>query len=199
MIGTLQRRAMEELVEGSYSVDAYVEDLRRIAGETTDEGKIFEALGPLARRLATDTSWLKPEYANFDPEQGFGVHVLHQEADHTLAVFVVSWEPGNGVVPHDHGTWAMIAGIEGLERNTTYSRVDDRSRAGYAEIEVKREAVAGPGELVCIKTGGIHSVWNDTDQVTLSLHTYGKHVNYTKRFQFDTQTNSAEEFKVNVE
>ena len=186
-------------MDETYSIDAYVADLKRIAGESGDEGAIFDQLGPLAQRLAAEKFWIKPEYANTDPEQGFGVHVLHQEDDHTLAIFVVSWAPDKGVPPHDHGTWAVIAGIEGPERNTTWARVDDRSRDGYAEIEVKKEAVAGPGDLVCIKTGGIHSVWNDTENVTLSLHTYGKHVNYTERNQFDPEANTAEAFKVTVE
>ncbi len=183
----------------SYGVDAYVADLRRIAAGTTDESEIIERLGPLAQRLATDKGWLKPEHSRPNPEQGFGVHLLHEEPDHTLAVFVVSWEPGKGAPPHDHGTWAVVAGIDGEERNVGYARRDDRSRPGYAEIEVKKETVAGPGELICMKTGGIHSVTNDGDRVTLSLHTYGKHVNHTERSQYDPDTNSAEDFKVTIE
>ena len=124
--------------------------------------------------------------------------MLHEESDHSLAVFIVSWDPHNGVEPHDHGTWAMIVGIEGDERNTSYARLDDRSRDDYAEIEVKSETVAGPGNLVCMKNGGIHSVSNDTDQITLSLHTYGMHVNYTERSHYNMENNSAEPFKVAI-
>ncbi len=185
-------------MSNSYGIDAYVADLRRITAGTTDESEIIEQLCPHAQRLATDKSWLKPEHSRPDPEQGIGVHLLHEETDHTLAVFVVSWEPGRGAPPHDHGTWAVVAGIDGDERNISYARLDDRSRAGYAEIEVKKETVAGPGDLICMKTGGIHSITNDSDRVTLSLHTYGKHVNYTERSQFDPTTNSAKDFKVTL-
>ena len=185
-------------MSASYSLDDYVADLRRITAETTDESEIFDQLGPLAQRLVADKSWLKPEYYETDAEQKIGVHVLHEEADHSLAVFMVSWEPHNGVAPHDHGTWALIAGVEGIERNTSYARLDDRSRDGYAEIEVKSELQAGPGDLVCMKNGGIHSVWNETDQVTLSLHTYGMHVNYTERSKYNPETNSAEAFQVTI-
>lgn len=182
----------------SYSFNDYISDLRGITAETTNESDIFDRLGPRAQRLVADTSWLKPEYYQTDPEQKFGVHVLHEESDHSLAVFIVSWDPHNGVGPHDHGTWALIAGIEGDEQNTSYARLDDRSRAGYAQIEIKSQTVAGPGDLVCMKNGGIHSVWNGSDQVTLSLHTYGMHVNYTERSIYDPETNSAEAFKVNL-
>ena len=49
-----------------------------------------------------------------------------------------------------------------------------------------------------MKNGGIHSVWNDSDQVTLSLHTYGKHVNYTERSVYDPETNRAEAFQIKL-
>ena len=69
----------------SYGLEDYVADLRRITSETSDESEIFDRLGPLAQRLVADTSWLKPEYYQTDAEQGFGVQVLHEEADHSLA------------------------------------------------------------------------------------------------------------------
>jgi predicted metal-dependent enzyme (double-stranded beta helix superfamily) len=49
-----------------------------------------------------------------------------------------------------------------------------------------------------MKTGGIHEVRNETDAVTLSLHTYGKHVNHTDRSQFDLETKVKKDFKVDI-
>jgi hypothetical protein len=37
--------------------------------------------------------------------------------------------------------------------------------------------------------GSIHSVVNETDRVSVSLHVYGKHPNYTMRSQFDPDRN----------
>lgn len=182
-----------------YTLDRYVEDLRRIARASANEDEIISRVGPLARRLALAKDWLDPKHYRADSEQGFGVHLLHEEPDHTLAVFVVSWLPGRGAPPHDHGTWAIVAGVEGVERNVRYRRLDDRSRHGYAELEVKHDLNADEGELVCMKTGGIHAVRNETDQVTLSLHTYGKHVNYTSRSQFNLETKEKKDFIVRLE
>jgi hypothetical protein len=50
-----------------------------------------------------------------------------------------------------------------------------------------------------MKTGGIHAVRNDTERVTLSFHTYGKHINFTDRSQFDLETNQMKDFKVLVQ
>jgi len=153
----------------------------------------------LARRLALDKSWLEEKHYEADPDQGFGVHLLHEEPDHTLAVFVVSWLPGCGAPAHDHGTWAVVAGVEGPERNVRYARLDDGRRAGFAKLSRKHEFEAAEGELICMRTGGIHSVHNDTGRITLSLHTYGKHINHTNRSQFDPERNTREEFVVRIE
>ena len=47
--------------------------------------------------------------------------------------------------------------------------------------------------------GLIHSVWNESDSVSLSLHVYGKHVNHTGRSQFDLQKQTEMPFIVKVE
>ncbi|WP_193368581.1 cysteine dioxygenase family protein [Pelagibius marinus] len=182
-----------------YTLETYVEDLRRITAETDDEDEIIRRVGPLAQRLAVNKSWLQDKHYVTNAEQGFNAILLHEEPDHSLAVFVANWLPGRGAPPHDHGTWAVVAGIEGVERNTRYARVDDRSRPDYAELEVKNEIDADEGELICMKTGGIHSVRNETDKVTLSLHTYGRHVNHTVRSQYNLETGEKKDFKVHVD
>jgi predicted metal-dependent enzyme (double-stranded beta helix superfamily) len=174
----------------TYSLTQYVDDLRTIVAETSDEDEIIRRVGP---------SWLQPKYYEADEEQGFGVYLLHEEDDHSLAVILVNWLPGRGTPPHDHGTWAVVAGIEGVEHNVRYERLDDRSRPDYAELAVKKDFAANEGELVCIRTGGIHKVTNETDRMTLSLHTYGMHINHTNRSQFNLDTNERKEFIVRVE
>ena len=182
-----------------YSLQDYVADLRAIAAETSDEDEILSRVGPLAQRFVGDRSWLEEKHYKADEEQGFGVTMLHEEPDHSLAVLVASWLPGRGTPPHDHGTWAVVAGIEGVEHNVRYRRVDDGSRTGYAELEEKDAFDAAPGELVCMKTGGIHKVTNQTGEMTLSLHTYGMHVNHTNRSQFDLETNEKKDFILRVD
>ena len=183
----------------AYLLEQYVEDLRRITREARNEDEIFWRLGPLAVRFAQDRSWLQDHHYRTDPDQGFGVHLLHEESDHRLAVFVVAWMPGRGAPPHDHGTWAVVAGIAGIEHNTLYKRIDDRTHQTFAELTVKQEDDIGEGDFVCMRQGGIHSVRNDTDRVTLSLHTYGRHLNHTGRSQFDVATNSRKDFIVYVD
>ena len=66
-------------------------------------------------------------------EQGFSLFPLSEEPDHSLAVFAFSWLPNRGTPPHDHGTWAVVAGVLGPEWNTFWRRLDDGTRPGYAK------------------------------------------------------------------
>jgi predicted metal-dependent enzyme (double-stranded beta helix superfamily) len=180
-----------------YGLARFVADLRRARAEGGDEKAMLRRVRPLALRLAAEKDcWLTPGMCRPDPEQGFGVHILHEEADHALTVFVATWLPGRGAPPHDHGTWAVVAGIEGVERNTFWRRIDDRSRPGHAELEPAGEKALGPGAAVALPAGTIHSVRNDTPLTTVSLHVYGMHVNHTVRSQFDPDRRTEAPFKL---
>src|SRR5229473_6243995 len=153
----------------AYSIAQLAGDLREICAQTKDEREILSQARPLARRVAlAKDSWLKPRMYEVDPEQGFGVHLLHEEPDRTLAIFAVSWLPGRGTPPHDHGTWALVAGVDGPEMNKFFERLDDRTRAGHAELKKIGEKVFGVGEVVAMPTGGIHIVTTSPTPNTFS-------------------------------
>ena len=178
----------------------YIESLRRITRDTTDPRDIIRRVTPLASELAlAHERWVQRRYYTADPDQGFGIHLLHEEPDHTLAVMAIAWLPGRGAPPHNHGTWAIVAGVDGPETNVFWTRLDDGSRQGFAEIEKQASKVFAEGEVVSFLPESIHSVINDTDRVTLSLHTYGKNLNYTGRSQFDPLNKTETPFIVKYE
>jgi len=188
------------VTHGSYSIQDLVNDLRRITSETTDEHQILSRIRPLARQAAlSKDSWLEKRFFAADPEQGFGLHMLHEEPDHTLAVFAVSWLPNRGAPPHNHGTWAVVAGVDGPEKNVFFERTDDGSHPGYAELKKIGEKIFDFGEVLAMPTGGLHSIWNETEAVTVSLHIYGKHLNHTGRSQFDSERKTETPFVVRIE
>lgn len=192
---------MKERVDSNtYSILDLVRDLRLITSEVKDERRILQRVRPLARRAAlSKDSWLEKRFYSADLNQGFGIHLLHEEPDHTLAVFAVSWLPNRGTLVHDHGTWAVVVGVDGPERNVFYERIDDASLPGYAELRVVGEKTFGAGEVLAMPAGGLHSIWNETDAVTVSLHVYGKHLNHTGRSQFDPEKRTVAPLAVRVE
>ncbi len=182
----------------AYSVDAYISDIRRIASEEADIASITGRIKPLAAKLVATPGWLTDEMRACDPEQGFGVHLLHEEPNHDLAVFVLTWLPGRGTKPHNHLTWAVVAGIEGEEHEVNWKRVDDGTRPGFAELVRDGEHTLKAGDIAVCLPHHIHSVWNTGDKMSISLHTYGRHINHTGRSEFDPETRTERPMVVSV-
>ena len=187
MMKTVEQDHGDVMTPGMYGLPDFVRDLRAITAQTQDSDAITARVAPLARALALSPGWLGAQHYVPNEEQGFGIWVLHEEPDHSLLVFAAAWAPGRGVAPHNHGTWVVVAGVDGAERNVCWERVDDGSRPGYAKIRKVREELFGPGEVFTLRPDDIHSVTNDTARVTVSLHVYGFNLNLTTRSQFDPE------------
>jgi hypothetical protein len=66
----------------SYTLSQYVNDLRAITAKETDPVKITDLVAPLAKKFAQSPELRRPEYRGCDDEQGFCVHLLHEEPNH---------------------------------------------------------------------------------------------------------------------
>lgn len=171
----------------TYALDVFVEDLRSVVASARSQERLLMRLRPFVRRFALSKSWLLPRHYETEPDQGNGVHLLHEEPDHSLAVAAVTWLPGHETPPHDHGTWAVVAAVEGPEANTFWRRLDDRTRAGYAELERIDAKVLSIGDVIAMPEDAIHSVANETKDTTMTLHVYGRNLQYSERFEFDIE------------
>lgn len=154
-------------------------------------GDDLAGLGRSLRRAALDQAWVTSAHREIDAEQGFGSHLVFEDDNHDLALFIVSWAPGRGAPPHDHGTWGVVCGMMGEETNTAWRRT-----AGG--IERAGDYVIGPGDLVTVGPEDIHSVTNLTDRPAVSLHLYGRHLNHVARNRYDPVAGSVHPFVVRI-
>jgi len=192
-------RYMEsDAMTSPYSLEQYVQDLRTITAEESDPVRITDRVAPLARKFAQAPGWFRPEYRECDVEQGFGVHMLHEEPNHDLAVFLISWLPNRGTTPHNHKTWAVVVGMEGQEQEVNYDRLDDGSKPDYADLQRGGEQVMIAGDVARCYPEHIHSVWNVGKEISMSLHTYGRHINYTGRSEFDLEQKREKPYVIKV-
>ena len=182
----------------SYTLDQYVRDLRTITAQETDLAKITDLVAPLAKKFAQSPELRRPEYRECDVEQGFGVHLLHEEPNHDLAVFLISWLPNRGTTPHNHKTWAVVVGIEGQEQEINYDRLDDGAKPGYADLRRSGEQVMSTGDIARCYPEHIHTVRNVGKDISMSLHTYGRHINYTGRSEFDVEHKREKPYVIKV-
>lgn len=162
-----------------------VAGIKDVLATTSDPAEITRLVAERAAPLAADRSWVPATSYVTDAAQGIGITVLHEEPDHTLLVETVSWLPGRGVAPHDHQTWGVVIGLEGAEHNVMWRRLDDGSRPGYASLEKADETIMRNGDVCRLLPDEIHSVRNEGDELSMSLHVYGRSLAHVQRSEFD--------------
>lgn len=118
--------------------------------------------------------------AEFAPPEGgnAGMYRLSEDPDHRHALYIVAPAPGAFSPPHDHSTWAVIAGVHGRENNKLYTRTDDGSQPGVAHIEQSGEIDIVPGTAVALMPSDIHSIHLGADGPHCNLHLYGVSVEH---------------------
>lgn len=186
------------MCDTGYSVKRLIADLRELKARSLDDAAMVQAVPALAKRLVLARhNWLRPHMCvpNREPGASAAIHPLHEEADHSLAVFVVTWQPGDETPPHDHGTWAVIAGLDGHETNHWWKRLDDGTIPGYADVRRAGRQRIDAATIIAMPGEAIHSLHNDSDGVSVTLHLYGINVDHTDRRKYDPARHSAAPYR----
>ena len=100
------------------------------------------------------------------------VYRLSEDLDGRYALYVSAGLPGKAQPPHDHTTWAIIAGITGNERNVFYRReaTDDPARDRLTETG-RSDVVSGSS--VTLLPDDVHTIELVGNEPGLHLHFYG--------------------------
>ncbi len=185
------------MCDTGYSVKQLVDDLRDLAREGRDDAAMAEAVPDLAKRLVLmKHNWLRSHMCVAGGGNAAGIYALHEEPDHSLAIFVVTWLPGDETPPHDHGTWAVIAGLDGHETNHWWKRLDDGTTPGHADVRRAGSERIDAASIIAMTGEAIHSLHNDSGAVSTTLHLYGRNVDYTDRHKYDPARHTIAPYKL---
>jgi rhodanese-related sulfurtransferase/predicted metal-dependent enzyme (double-stranded beta helix superfamily) len=107
-----------------------------------------------------------------DAERPAQVYRLAEDVFGHYALYVSAGLPGKAQPPHDHTTWAIIAGINGNERNAVYARhkTDDPARDRLSHL---RNVDLVPGAAITLTPAEVHTIELVGDEPGLHLHFYG--------------------------
>jgi len=153
-----------------YSVKRLAEDLGRLKARGEPEAAMLEEVrGRVKELLLMKHNWLRSRMC-----VPGAAHLLHEEEDHSLAVFVFAAAAGEESSPHDHGTWVVIAGLDGWQTNHRWKRVD-------GELVAEGSGRIDSNAIVALPAGSIHSMLNDSGAVAVTLHVYGMHPDYVRK------------------
>ena len=172
----------------AYTMDEFISDVKMVQSAHTDPKEVLQQIAPLAKKIADTKDWVDDSHYRVEESQGIGITIIHEEPE-DLLIETVCWAPGGGVLPHDHKTWGCVVGIDGAEKNITWLRKDDGLKDGYADLQNYHEMVMIHGDICTLLPDDIHSVHNEGEVASVSLHIYGKSLAITNRNEYDPKTN----------
>ena len=184
-----------------YRLYRFLSDLDDLVENVKDDRDRLRIGAELVRRLLKQATWIADTLPMPSENTGWAVHSLYKEPDYPFTIQTVSWLPGSPSPVHNHATWSLVAlmGDEsaGRERNRLWKRVDDRSRKGYAQLELAEEKLLYPGDIIGFTPNAIHSVEQevapDSWFPSFTFNIYGE-TNYPNRFEYDPDRNSVSNF-----
>lgn len=101
------------------------------------------------------------------------VYRLSEDADGHYALYASVGLPGKAVPPHDHTTWAIIAGVHGVERNVFYRR-DKTADPAQDTLSPERTVDVIRGSSVTLCPTDVHTIELVGKETSLHLHFYGR-------------------------
>ena len=108
-----------------------------------------------------------------DAEHPAQVYRLAEDADGGFVLYLSAGVAGKAQPPHDHTTWAVIAGVEGNERNELYRREKTGDPARDALVHQRTVDVAS-GSAVVLLPDDVHTIELVGGQDGRHLHFYGR-------------------------
>jgi len=174
--------------------EAVAETVARVRAIEGEKGVTRDALSDIESvliELAARGELFPPEH--FPALDGSGtIYRLAEGPDRRFALYASAGVPGEAQPPHNHTTWAVIAGIFGDERNVRYERTDDRHTAGQGTLRRTGELTVRRGNAIGFLPDDFHTIEATGDGASLHLHMYGMSLeNLPERIQLADATGGA--------
>ncbi|MCX7362164.1 MAG: hypothetical protein NTV97_09915, partial [Alphaproteobacteria bacterium] len=181
--------------ERAQAVKHLVDQAREIekTGVTyTNLGRIGDLLAALANRAE-----LFPA-DEFPLGSDGGIYRLAEDPDHRFALYASAGGPGKKVPPHNHTTWAIIAGVHGAERNVVYERLDNGAQPDVVQLREApaKEKTLRQGDVISYLPDDFHHIETPAGSGNaLHLHFYGLSLEHLPgRVSVDMATGAAKRF-----
>ncbi len=185
--------------ERAVAVRHLVDEARRIEQDGVSYATL-EKIGGLLSSLAGRADLFPQD--EFPLGADGGIYRLSEDPDHRFALYASAGGAGKKVPPHNHTTWAIIAGVHGAERNVVYERLDNGAREDVVQLREApaKEKTLKRGDVICYLPGDFHHIETPTDLGAgsgdaLHLHFYGLSLEHLpNRVSVDMKTGTTKRF-----
>jgi rhodanese-related sulfurtransferase/predicted metal-dependent enzyme (double-stranded beta helix superfamily) len=186
---------MNQHQERTAAVRHLVDEARRIEQNGVNYTTL-EKIGGLLASLASRADLFPQD--EFPLGADGGIYRLSEDPDHRFALYASAGGAGKKVPPHNHTTWAIIAGIHGAERNVVYERLDNGAQPGVVKLREApaKEKTLRRGDVICYLPDDFHHIETPAGSGdALHLHFYGLSLEHLPdRLSVDMATAAAKRF-----
>jgi rhodanese-related sulfurtransferase/predicted metal-dependent enzyme (double-stranded beta helix superfamily) len=147
--------------------------IRAVEHDTGITGAALDDIKSLVTDLACRTELFPPEHFAVPDGKQTRLYRLAEDPDHRFALYASAGTPGKAQPPHNHTTWAVIAGVYGQEHNVFYERTDNRSTPGQGTLRRTGELTVVKGNAVAFMPDDFHTIEVVGSEPSLHLHMYG--------------------------
>jgi predicted metal-dependent enzyme (double-stranded beta helix superfamily) len=135
----------------------FITDLRAAFANAPDTKAAMETARDLLAELVTDDG-LRAHSRDWPSTEGHKNLLLYEDPEYGFAVNAVVRTPNRKGGIHDHAhAWTAYGLLDGVEKLERYSRLDDGSKEGYAELRLDSVSESGPGTVDLVPPFDIHS------------------------------------------
>ncbi len=180
-----------DLLQDHYYLHQFLSDSLHILSHASHEFDQWDYLPQLRRKvrqLIVNSYWLSTQRGEPDPKTGSAVITLYDEIGYPLTVQTVTTRPGVTTPIHNHGTWGIVALLEGQERHTFWHHDSSTNR-----LTITGQQDLRAGEIISFRPEAIHHVETLGSTPALTFQIYGD-TQPKARFQFDPETCTAKPF-----
>lgn len=170
------------------AVSAFLQSVQSLtpAEHSASPAQLQEIANAL-ERLGLQRELFPHEHFPVSAERPAQVYRLAEDRNGRYALYVSAGLPGKAQPPHDHTTWAVIAGIAGTERNVFYQR-ERTGEPGQDRLYPARSIDVVAGRSVTLTPSDVHTIELVGEETGLHLHFYGLALErLTERVAFDSR------------
>jgi predicted metal-dependent enzyme (double-stranded beta helix superfamily)/predicted enzyme related to lactoylglutathione lyase len=177
-------------------VKAFIAEVEQMVATSEDRRDTIARLQPSFAALLADHTWLHADFRH--PVAGkFVQYAIYRAEDASLSVMAMVVPPGVATPIHDHRAWGLVGVYQGRQRERVYRRLDDGSRAGFADLEQVAENLLSPGDITTLlpPEGDIHMIETISDEPSISIHVLGNDIGCEQRHRYDVAHKAVHRFK----
>jgi 3-mercaptopropionate dioxygenase len=177
----------------------FIERVSAHVRDRSDPADCVLAIAPRMLALADEASaFLEPQHYRSHPDH-YSRNLVYDAPDASLSLYTIVWSPGQWTPVHDHGSWGVVAVLEGVLEERNYVRLS-------ADTGVDEGIRLVRGGVILLARGAVTSFVPNPDHIhvtgvpggrprAVSLHLYGRMMNSFNTYDVAAGTRR----RVNVE